>query len=75
MEPEKGQLENETHLQYQTTIFFGVPAVRFPGGIWKEWNFQTLRRCSESHLSHENNPVLLSIESWLFNSDPYNGSI
>ena len=27
----------------------------------------------KKHVSYEKNPVLLSIESWLFNRDPYNG--
>ena len=28
---------------------------------------------SSYHVSHENKPALLSMKSWLFNRDPYNG--
>ena len=30
-------------------------------------------RSHQIHLSHEKNPALLSIESWMVNRDPYNG--
>ena len=40
--------------------------------------FKKLRKHTKGHesianLSHEQKPLLLSIESWLVNKDPYNG--
>ncbi len=41
----------------------GVALQDFPGS----------RPSIHGYMSHEKNPAILSIESWLFNRDPYNG--
>ena len=73
--PKNGWLEYYFPIGFRFRPIFRCYVLLVSGRVPGEWPTFTFKPslAPPSTLSHEKNPAVLSIESWLVNRDPYNG--